>query len=174
MLLRRIDIVHIEPCTAEAGKVRLRAVLSDDVSGVMPYLASVVRTAEYNPGDPSVTLKRGLKLIGLHPREVTVSKLDNVTDAWDTLEWLRALINNTWEKRQGLSCGAVGRKPTHPLELWRLLPRSNCRGCGELTCMAFAARLFMGERGLADCPVLGEAAYDEARRALQELVGAGG
>ena len=173
MLLRRIDILHIEPCTAEEGKIRLLAALSDDVTPVMPYLGGVLRTAEYNPSEPSVTLKRGLKVIGLHPREVTVTKLENTTDAWDTLEWLRDIINRVWERREELTPEAVRRQPVHALEVWKLLPRTNCRRCGELTCMAFAARLLLGEQRLSSCPALGEAGYEGARKALEELVGAG-
>lgn len=173
MLLRRIDILHIEPCTAEEGKIRLRAALSDDVTPVMPYLGTVVRTAEYNPSGPSVTLKRRLKVIGLHPREVTVTKLENTTDAWDTLAWLRDLINRAWERREEVPPDGAGRQPPNPLEVWKLLPRTNCRRCGELTCMAFAAGLLLGEQRLSNCPVLGEAQYEGARKALEELVGAG-
>lgn len=43
----------------------------------------------------------------------------------------------------------------NPLEVYKLLPRSNCRLCGVPTCMAFAAAVIKGEKGLADCPQLG-------------------
>lgn len=173
MLLRSIDILYIEPCTAEEGKIRLRASLSDDVTPVMPYLGSLWRAAEYNPAGPSVTLKRGPRVIGLHPREVTVTKLENTTDAWETLEWLRSAINAAWERRHELSPACPDRRAPGALEVWRLLPRTNCRRCGELTCMAFAARLVMGEQRLSGCPALGEAGYATAREALEELVGEG-
>lgn len=43
----------------------------------------------------------------------------------------------------------------NPLEVYKLLPKSNCRQCGVPTCMAFAAAVIKGEKGLADCPQLG-------------------
>lgn len=113
MLLRRIDILHIEPCTAEEGKIRLRAALSDDVTPVMPYLGTVVRTAEYNPSGPSVTLKRRLKVIGLHPREVTVTKLENTTDAWDTLACCG--ISSTGRGRGGRRCHRTAPDGSPPI-----------------------------------------------------------
>jgi hypothetical protein len=43
---------------------------------------------------------------------------------------------------------------TNPMEIFKLLDRSNCRKCNELTCMAFAAAVFMGKRQLSECPHL--------------------
>jgi len=43
---------------------------------------------------------------------------------------------------------------TNPMEIFKLLDRSNCRKCNELTCMAFAAAVFKGQRQLAECPHL--------------------
>ncbi len=43
---------------------------------------------------------------------------------------------------------------TNPIEILKLLDRSNCRKCNELTCMAFAAAVFKGQRQLIECPQL--------------------
>jgi hypothetical protein len=38
------------------------------------------------------------------------------------------------------------------MDVFVLLEKSNCRKCGEKTCMAFAAAVFKGDRKLAECP----------------------
>jgi len=43
---------------------------------------------------------------------------------------------------------------TNPMEIFKLLDRSNCKKCNELTCMAFAAAVFKGQRQLIECPQL--------------------
>lgn len=43
---------------------------------------------------------------------------------------------------------------TNPMEIFKLLDRSNCRKCNELTCLAFAAAVFKGQRRLIECPNL--------------------
>jgi hypothetical protein len=43
---------------------------------------------------------------------------------------------------------------TNPMEIFKLLDRSNCKKCSELTCMAFAAAVFKGKRQLIECPHL--------------------
>ncbi|MFZ0243825.1 MAG: DUF3786 domain-containing protein [Desulfobacterales bacterium] len=45
-------------------------------------------------------------------------------------------------------------KPKNTMEIFRLLDKSNCRQCGEKTCLAFAGAVFTGRRELADCPTL--------------------
>ena len=44
-----------------------------------------------------------------------------------------------------------------PLQVYKLLPQSNCGECGVSTCMAFAAAVIKQEKRLADCPFLGMA-----------------
>jgi hypothetical protein len=40
------------------------------------------------------------------------------------------------------------------MEIFRLLDRSNCRKCNELTCLAFSTKVFKGKRSLDECPKL--------------------
>jgi hypothetical protein len=41
-----------------------------------------------------------------------------------------------------------------PLDIYKLLPKSNCGQCGIATCMAFAAAVIRQEKQLAECPHL--------------------
>ena len=45
-------------------------------------------------------------------------------------------------------------KPKNAMEIFQLLDQSNCRQCGEKTCLAFAGAVFTGRRKLEDCPKL--------------------
>lgn len=43
------------------------------------------------------------------------------------------------------------------MELYQLLPRTNCKLCGEATCMAFAVALLSRKKNISDCtPILDE------------------
>jgi acetyl-CoA decarbonylase/synthase complex subunit gamma len=58
------------------------------------------------------------------------------------------------------------------MQIYRLLPRTNCGQCGCGTCMAFAAALREGDTELACCPVLEQPAYEENRRGLLDILAA--
>jgi hypothetical protein len=45
-----------------------------------------------------------------------------------------------------------------PLQVYKLMPKSNCGECRLSTCMAFAAAIIKQEKRLADCPHLDKAA----------------
>jgi len=45
-------------------------------------------------------------------------------------------------------------QPKHAMEIFQLLDKSNCRECGEKTCLAFAGAVFQGKRKIAQCPKL--------------------
>nr|CBX29164.1 hypothetical protein N47_J01450 [uncultured Desulfobacterium sp.] len=40
------------------------------------------------------------------------------------------------------------------IEILKLLPRTNCRECGQSTCMVFSALVADGAKGSEDCPQL--------------------
>lgn len=57
-------------------------------------------------------------------------------------------------------------KVNSPLQVYKYLPQTNCKECGESTCMAFAAHLIDRSMKLEDCtPIL----KDEYREKYQEL-----
>jgi hypothetical protein len=41
-----------------------------------------------------------------------------------------------------------------PIEILKLLDKTNCKECGYPTCLAFASAVFQGQKPLADCPHL--------------------
>ena len=54
------------------------------------------------------------------------------------------------------------------MEVFYLLDKSNCRKCGDKTCMSFAASVFMGTKQLSLCPVLSQEVI--ARYGIQEKI----
>jgi hypothetical protein len=48
-------------------------------------------------------------------------------------------------------------QPKNAMQIFQLLDRSNCRECGEKTCLAFAGAVFQGQRKLQECPKLDRA-----------------
>lgn len=48
----------------------------------------------------------------------------------------------------------------NPMEIFKLLEKSNCGECGSATCLAFAAAVFQGRKALDGCPRLGKDVLD--------------
>ena len=67
----------------------------------------------------------------------------------------------------------MARKVLQPLQMYRLLPRTNCKLCGCPTCYAFAFDLISRDKKPSDCPELVKEEFRDSLRVLNELIGEG-
>ncbi len=56
------------------------------------------------------------------------------------------------------------------MELYQLLPKTNCKICGESTCMAFAVALLGRRRNISDCTPLLEGKFRNQKEKLEVLL----
>jgi len=61
-------------------------------------------------------------------------------------------------------------KISSPMEAWKYLPGTNCKECGEKTCLAFASLLLERKKKLEECPLLSEPKYADKGKKLAELL----
>jgi len=57
-----------------------------------------------------------------------------------------------------------------PIDVYKLLPKTNCGECREANCMTFATRVVNGELTVEDCPPLTHSKYQADHGKLQELM----
>ncbi|MFC1999406.1 (Fe-S)-binding protein [Chloroflexota bacterium] len=67
----------------------------------------------------------------------------------------------------------MAKKFLQPLQIYRLLPRTNCKLCGRPTCYAFAFDLISRDKKPGDCPELLKEEYGDSYRVLTDLIGEG-
>lgn len=141
-------------CNPGAMSVHCFAHLSQDVSPVLPYLNAVLGGFEYIKDPPSVTFKVQGKLITVHGRKIAVNALKDEVEARKIIEWLKREINDAWNQRDQIEPSFQGTPRPKLLEILKLLPKINCKACGEPTCMVFAARVAEGIKDSSNCPAL--------------------
>ncbi len=149
----RLEIFNSE-CNPSAMAVHCFAHLDQDVSCALPYLNSVLGGFEYIKDPPAVTFKAQGKLITVHGRKIAVNALKDESEARKIVEWLKREINNAWECRDEIEPRTEGLPRPQMIEILKLLPKTNCRKCGQPTCMVFATRVAEGSATSADCPEL--------------------
>jgi ArsR family metal-binding transcriptional regulator len=168
--LQSIALERTLPCLAEPGKIIVEGKPSRRLDDVLPYLATLPNVIAYNPQAQSLTLRRQPGLITLGPERVSITQVKDLDEGLELLASLAEAINATWEYRGDLAAAEHPRQAPRPLDIWALLPQSNCRECGEATCMAFACGLVLGKWKTSDCPPLQtETAFADRRAALQGI-----
>jgi ArsR family metal-binding transcriptional regulator len=172
MFLEEIEMMFMEPCVADAESVRMFARMSRDITELMPYLNTVIMNATYNKESNTLCFTKEFRLITLYPDKIAMAKARNPTDAWQTLDWIKDTINETYEKRDGIQPNYERHAGVTALDIFEFLPRLNCGKCGEPTCLAFAVKLLLGERRIDECKPLFTVEYSRLRKVILDLVSA--
>jgi ArsR family metal-binding transcriptional regulator len=149
----RLEIFNSE-CNPGAMAVHCFAHLDQDVGRALPYLNTVLGGFEYIQDPPSVTFKAHGKLITVHGRKIAVNALKDEAEARKIVEWLKREINEAWAERDQIVPSTKTAPRPQLIEILKLLPKTNCKACGETTCMVFAARLAEGAKGVDACEPL--------------------
>ncbi len=149
----RLEIFNSK-CNPGAIAVHCFAHLNQDVSPVIPYLNAVLGGFGFTKDPPSVTFRSQGKLITVHGDKIAVNALKDEKEARKIVEWLKREINEAWEKREEIEPSYESLPRPQVIQVLRLLPKTNCRECGEPTCMVFAVSVTEGIKGPEDCPPL--------------------
>ena len=171
MLIEHYDLkVYTPPCDPGAERFSAFAELAVDISEVLPYLNATLRGAIYYRAANALTWKNGGHNLAFHAYQIATSNVEDYDAAVKEIEGLIKLINRTWERRSEIVPDYETRQRPPLMTVYKLLPQTNCKQCGEPTCYSFAIKLTVSQKMLADCPPLAELQHAEKRSALQVLV----
>ncbi len=171
MYLESITLIKVLPCLAEPGKIIVIGNPSRNLDEVLPFLATLPNVISYNPETCTLTLRRQPGFISLYSDKAYITKVKDTEQGLELLQALVEAINATWDHREELVAMTAQKHAPRPLDVWSLLPQTNCKLCGEATCMAFACKLLLQERELPECnPLQADAAYAERRATLEAML----
>jgi ArsR family metal-binding transcriptional regulator len=171
MFLASIVLTRTLPCLAEPGKIIVIGKPARLLDEVLPYLATLPNVIAYQPEAQALTLRRRPGFITLYSDRVYITQVADVSEGLELLAALTEAINATWEHRQELVAVTECRHAPRPLDIFGLLPQTNCKQCGEATCMAFAVGLLQHTRTLTDCaPLQSNDAFSDRHKTLQAML----
>ena len=162
--------VFTPPCEPGAERYAARARLTVDISDVLPYLNATLRGALYLPDAKALTWKNAGHNIAFHSFEIATSNVEDRKAAEVELTGLIDLVNRTWDGRGEIEADHTTRHRPTPMAIFKVLPNTNCKQCGEPTCFSFALKLCASHRCLADCPPLTAPEFATSLAALQDML----
>lgn len=167
--------MHLESPGCEPGAEYWNATarFQDDISAVFPYLNALWKNAIYSPGAKQITYQTEDRAVALKSHEITISNLPDRDEAVVEMERVVAEINRIWMDRGNLTPLHTPRKRLVAMEIYQLLPQTNCKKCGLPSCFAFASKITVGEANIGACtPLFGEVVYAEKRKGMLEMLAA--
>jgi len=171
MLIDRYDLeVFTPPCDPGAERFAARVRLTADISETLPYLNATLHGAIYHLSAKALTWKKDGHSIAFHAYEIATSNVEDRESAEQEIKELIELVNRTWERRAEITPDSTTRQRPTPMAIYKLLPNTNCKQCGEETCYSFALKLAVTQKKLADCPPLGDLQLSDNLVALKEMI----
>jgi ArsR family metal-binding transcriptional regulator len=168
-LVGRVAVVLLAPCVADSDRLRLIAHLGGDVAEALPYLNAELPQGSYVGELPVLTFMDGRRMVSVFRDRIAVAKADDIVDAWATLEHVRGLVGDAWERRAHIRPSFELRQRPSALEIYKRLPQTNCKACGQATCMAFAWAVWRGEAEPRQCAPVFDGERGDLKEALQTI-----
>jgi ArsR family metal-binding transcriptional regulator len=165
--------LHLESPGCEPGAEYWNATarFADDLSEVFPYLNSLWKDVIYSPGANQITWRFDEHAVALKPYEITISNVPDRDTATIQIEKIVAEINRIWMDRENLTPLSTPRKRLVAMEVYQLLPQTNCKLCGEASCFAFASKITVAQADVRACtPLFEEEQYAAKRQAMLEML----
>jgi ArsR family metal-binding transcriptional regulator len=169
--LSSISLTKTLPCLAELGKIIVIGQPDRSLEEVIPYLATLPGVISYNPEMLTLTFRRQPGFLTLYPEKVYITQVKDADAGLEVLDVLKEAINATWEHRDELSAVTMARRAPRHLDIYALLPQTNCKECGEATCLAFAVQLIQQNCALEQClPMQQDPAFSDRRATLEAML----
>lgn len=169
--LESITLSKTLPCLAEPGKIIVIGNPSRSLEEVIPYMATLPSVIAYNPITHTLTFRRQPGFLTLYPDKVYITQVKDTEEGLALLDAMKEAVNAVWEKREDLVAVTQAKSTPHHLDIWALLPQSNCKQCGEATCLAFAVLLIQQKHILEECPFLqADPSFADRRATLEAMI----
>lgn len=169
--LDSITLTKTLPCLAEPGRIIVIGKPNRPLDEVIPYLATLPGVIAYNPETCTLTFRRPHGFMTLYADKVYITQVVDTNEGLELFAALKEAVNAVWEKRPELVAVTAKKRAPRHLDIWELLPRTNCRQCGEATCLAFAVGLLQQKRELAEClPLQSDPSFAERKATLDAML----
>lgn len=166
-----LTLVRTLPCLAEPGRIIVIGKPSSPLEEVLPYLATLPGVIAFNPHQSALTFRRQPGFLTLQREQVYITQIKDVDEGLELLLALKDSINLVWEKRDELVAVTENKRTPRPFDVWTMLSRTNCRECGEATCMAFVVGLLQEKRFVHECaPLQRDKNFLERRATLEAML----
>ncbi|MEM2911565.1 MAG: (Fe-S)-binding protein [Candidatus Bathyarchaeia archaeon] len=163
-IVKKIEIKEISPCTADPERIKFLAQADKPLEDVLPILYLAIPNAKYSEKLGALNYTHQQHLITMFTNgRIGMTYVKDRSEAEQLVEEARKLINRAfiYLKTHGKPSSEIirAKKELTPVKIYDLLPKINCKMCGEQGCFAFATKLLNGEKTLRDCPPLDSREY---------------
>jgi ArsR family metal-binding transcriptional regulator len=145
--------------------------LEDDIEEVLPYLNASLDNCNYDHDTRILLWDDKGRRYAFRQHEIDIAPVVDREEALVIADNIVDLVNDIWNRRHTIEPSFEGKRPPpNTLDIYKLLPRTNCKECGFPTCMAYASDLREGKVELAQCTELSQPQYSDNLVRLRDIL----
>ncbi|GAB6904609.1 Transcriptional regulator, LuxR family [Desulfosarcina cetonica] len=133
-----------------------------DLSPLFPFINAVAAHAQFYDRPVYIKFLLEERLCAFYPHQGAFTPVRTMADALTFLPRLLDFITDIATRCARITPNHKTYKPVSAVDIYRLLPGTNCRRCGLATCLAFAAALSRGRTAMEKCPHLARPIEEKA------------
>ncbi|HEY91796.1 MAG TPA: hypothetical protein G4O07_08180, partial [Dehalococcoidia bacterium] len=154
-LITDYEIELTEPgCFPGSGYYGILVTLPADISDVFPYLNTVLDDTLFDRENRILIGRDKGRRYAFRPDNIRVAGIDDVSEVPQIVREVVERTNQVWEKRRDITPSYRERSVPATINIYQLLPKTNCRECGYPTCITFADNARNNPELLDRCPPL--------------------
>jgi len=160
-------------CAPGAGRYGLQLDIVEDISPVFPYLNAILSETVYDHRNSILIWREQEHAFALRAHRIEIARfggIDEPAALSGISAQIVARINHVWRTREQITPCYQEKARATVVAIYRLLPKTNCKKCGYITCLAFAADLREGKVKLAACVPLSAPDCTGAREKLAVML----
>lgn len=132
-------------------KLGARFEVDNDLTPLFPYINSSIDDAQYWDTPERIRFILDEIQCTLYSYEIIAAAFNDHDHALTFGERLLLFLNEIYEKRNEIKPNYRKVKSLSPLDIYTILPKTNCGECGFPSCLAFAGALSKGNASVTQC-----------------------
>jgi ArsR family metal-binding transcriptional regulator len=163
-------------CAPGSGRYGLQVDITDDISPVFPYLNASLNETRYDHQNCILIWREKDQAYALRPHEIKIVQAEGINDLPKSCELVSEIVerlNSVWRDREHITPCFIEKARPSVMDIFRLLPKTNCKRCGYSTCLVYAADLLEGKTRLECCSILLEPENAEIHQKLMGILSMG-
>ncbi|MGQ9744637.1 MAG: (Fe-S)-binding protein [Dissulfurimicrobium sp.] len=149
-------VLEAASCYVDKACYKAKIKTENSLVPLMPYLNAVAKIIFYEPEEPVIVFKLGGYKVAVRPNELALASVPDLIEGREAMLSTVSYLNDLWKRRESITPNHRRRKRPNAFDIYKMLPKTNCKACSEPSCLAFATKLALAEVDIDLCVPLND------------------